>query len=63
MVSLGCGREDLKLHGLFTRWALNKVKRVFCYKTIVLNTFAALIVIYVLIYSIKFNQYYSRVTS
>ena len=29
---------------------------------IVLNTFAALIVIYVLIYSIKFNQYYSKVT-
>ncbi|CDG24799.1 protein of unknown function [Bacillus velezensis UCMB5033] len=25
LVSLGCGREDLNLHGLFTRWALNKV--------------------------------------
>ncbi|RUS03276.1 hypothetical protein EFW58_03724 [Bacillus velezensis] len=26
MVFLRCGREDLNLHGSFTRWSLNLVK-------------------------------------
>ncbi|MFC5452545.1 MFS transporter [Paenibacillus aestuarii] len=33
------------------------------FSLILLNLFAALIVIYVLIYSVKFNRYYSKVTS
>ncbi|MFD2700627.1 MFS transporter [Paenibacillus shunpengii] len=33
------------------------------YSLIILNSFAALIIIYVLIYSVKFNHYYSKVLS